>query len=72
MSSIRCPSVGAGRCARCAAVAESVEPPLLRLHRTVPRDDLAARTETGLLAACVPGPFPDAVIDSAPEICRSR
>ncbi|MFI5530134.1 hypothetical protein ACIA8O_16475 [Kitasatospora sp. NPDC051853] len=33
-----------------AAVAESVEPPLLQLHRTTPPDDRAARTEEAVTA----------------------
>jgi hypothetical protein len=45
VSGLDCHLILDGHARYAAAVAESVEPPLLQLHRTLPRDDLAARTE---------------------------
>ncbi|MFI5634807.1 hypothetical protein ACIA8E_36745 [Streptomyces sp. NPDC051664] len=45
VSGLDCHLILDGHARYAAAVAESVEPPLLQLHRTVSRDDLAARTE---------------------------
>jgi hypothetical protein len=45
VSGLDCHLILDGHARFAAAVAESVEPPLLQLHRTVPRDDLATRTE---------------------------
>ncbi|MFJ4749190.1 hypothetical protein [Streptomyces albogriseolus] len=44
VSGLDCHLILDGHARLAAAIAESVEPPLLELHRTVPRDDLAART----------------------------
>ncbi|WP_055601956.1 hypothetical protein [Streptomyces aureus] len=44
VSGLDCHLILDGHARLAAAIAESVEPPLLQLHRTVPRDDLAART----------------------------
>ncbi|MEU4172095.1 hypothetical protein AB0F46_35090 [Streptomyces sp. NPDC026665] len=45
VSGLDCHVILDGHARYAAAVAESVEPPLLHLHRTVPRDDLVTRTE---------------------------
>ncbi|MFJ7965486.1 hypothetical protein [Streptomyces sp. NPDC096324] len=45
VSGLDCHVILDGHARYAAAVAESLEPPLLQLHRTVQRDDLAARTE---------------------------
>ncbi len=45
ISGLDCHVILDGHARLAAAIAESVEPPLLELHRTVPRDDLAARTD---------------------------
>ncbi len=45
VSGLDCHLILDGHARLAAAIAESVEPPLLQLHRTVPRDDLAARTD---------------------------
>ncbi|MEU4078841.1 hypothetical protein DEJ45_07900 [Streptomyces venezuelae] len=44
VSGLDCHLILDGHARLAAAIAESVEPPLLELRRTVPRDDLAART----------------------------
>jgi hypothetical protein len=44
VSGLDCHLVLDGHARLAAAIAESVEPALLRLHRTLPREDLAART----------------------------
>ncbi|MFI7388424.1 hypothetical protein [Streptomyces sp. NPDC049813] len=43
VSGLDCHLILDGHARLAAAVAESVEPPLLQLHRTVPGDDLATR-----------------------------
>ncbi|MFI8770520.1 hypothetical protein ACIGN6_37265 [Streptomyces sp. NPDC053792] len=43
ISGLDCHLILDGHARLAAAIAESVEPPLLQLHRTVPRDDLTAR-----------------------------
>ncbi|WP_392666850.1 hypothetical protein [Streptomyces sp. LN785] len=65
-----------------AAIAESIDPPLLQLHRTVPRDDLAARTDeaVGFYEAelarfaelrAVHGPtIPDGTATAGPQLVR--
>lgn len=45
VSGLDCHLILDGHARLAAAIAESIEPPLLQLHRTVPRDDLAARTD---------------------------
>ncbi|MDA5282188.1 hypothetical protein [Streptomyces sp. Isolate_45] len=45
VSGLDCHLILDGHARLAAAIAESVEPPLLQLHRTVPRDDLAARVD---------------------------
>ncbi|MER6346526.1 hypothetical protein ACWC10_16500 [Streptomyces sp. NPDC001595] len=45
VSGLDCHLILDGHARLAAAIAESVEPPLLHLHRTVSRDDLAARTD---------------------------
>lgn len=45
VSGLDCHLVLDGHARLASAIAESVEPPLLELHRTVPRDDLVARTD---------------------------
>ncbi|MCX4984198.1 hypothetical protein [Streptomyces sp. NBC_00572] len=45
VSGLDCHLILDGHARLAAAIAESVEPPLLQLQRTVPRDDLAARTD---------------------------
>ncbi|MEU4035674.1 hypothetical protein [Streptomyces collinus] len=45
VSGLDCHLVLDGHARLAAAIAESAEPPLLHLHRTVPRDDLAARVD---------------------------
>ncbi|MFD7974328.1 hypothetical protein [Streptomyces sp. NPDC059071] len=45
VSGLDCHLILDGHARLAAAVAESVEPPLLQLHRTVPRDVLAERTD---------------------------
>jgi hypothetical protein len=42
VSGLDCHLILDGHARLAAAIAESIEPPLLQLHRTVPRDDLAA------------------------------
>ncbi|MFE7711424.1 hypothetical protein ACFU6I_37970 [Streptomyces sp. NPDC057486] len=65
-----------------AAIAESIDPPLLQLHRTVPRDDLVARTDEAVgfyedeLARfaelrAVHGPtIPDGTATAGPQLVR--
>ncbi|GAA3399239.1 hypothetical protein GCM10017752_67070 [Streptomyces roseoviridis] len=48
VSGLDCHLVLDGHARLAAAIAESVEPPLLQLHRTVPRDDLAARIDSAV------------------------
>ncbi|GGR62541.1 hypothetical protein [Streptomyces roseolus] len=48
VSGLDCHVVLDGHARLAAAVAESVEPPLLELHRTLPHDDLAARTASAV------------------------
>ncbi|MEQ8146157.1 hypothetical protein [Streptomyces sp. OP7] len=45
VSGLDCHLILDGHARLAAAIAESVEPPVLQLHRTVPRDDLTARIE---------------------------
>ncbi|GAA2286446.1 hypothetical protein GCM10010415_66210 [Streptomyces atrovirens] len=45
VSGLDCHLILDGHARLAAAIAESVEPPLLQLHRTVPHDDLAARID---------------------------
>ncbi|MBV1949955.1 hypothetical protein [Streptomyces sp. BV129] len=45
VSGLDCHLILDGHARLAAAIAESVEPPLLQLHRTVPRDDRAARID---------------------------
>ncbi|MGI3198791.1 hypothetical protein ACRJ4W_09550 [Streptomyces sp. GLT-R25] len=45
VSGLDCHLILDGHARLAAAIAESVEPPLLQLHRTVSRDDLAARVD---------------------------
>ncbi|MEU5293428.1 hypothetical protein [Streptomyces umbrinus] len=45
VSGLDCHLILDGHARLAAAIAESVEPPLLQLHRTVPRDDLTARVD---------------------------
>ncbi|MEU9015778.1 hypothetical protein AB0D12_40195 [Streptomyces sp. NPDC048479] len=71
-----------GRARLAAAIAKSIEPPLLQLHRTVPHDDLAARIDDAVgfyeyeLARfaelrTVHGPtVPDGAATAGPQLAR--
>lgn len=83
VSGLDCHLVLDGHARLAAAIAESVEPPLLHVHRTVPRDDLAAGIDdavrdyedelvrfAGLRA--VHGPtVPDGAAVAGPRLARS-
>ncbi|MCT9009020.1 hypothetical protein ACWGKW_11840 [Streptomyces sp. NPDC054766] len=82
VSGLDCHLVLDGHARLAAAIAESVEPPLLQLHRTVPRDDLAARIDEAVgfyedeLARfaelrAVHGPtVPDGAATTGPQLVR--
>ncbi|MER5297469.1 hypothetical protein ABT382_36485 [Streptomyces pharetrae] len=82
MSGLDCHLILDGHARLAAAIAESVEPPLLQLHRTVPRDDLAARVHDAVrlyeneLARfarlrAVHGPtVPDGAATAGPQLVR--
>ncbi|MER6029508.1 hypothetical protein [Streptomyces sp. NPDC001851] len=82
VSGLDCHLILDGHARLAAAIAESVEPPLLQLHRTVPRDDLAARTDEAVgfyeheLARfaelrAVHGPtVPDGAATAGPQLVR--
>ncbi|QIJ66879.1 hypothetical protein G7Z13_33000 [Streptomyces sp. JB150] len=82
VSGLDCHLVLDGHARLAAAIAESVEPPLLQLHRTVPRDDLVARVDEavrfyeGELARfaelrAVHGPaVPDGAATAGPRLVR--
>ncbi|MFE9446302.1 hypothetical protein ACFYO2_47135 [Streptomyces sp. NPDC006602] len=82
VSGLDCHLILDGHARLAAAIAESVEPPLLQLHRTVPRDDLAARIDEAVgfyeheLARfaelrAVHGPtVPDGAATASPQLVR--
>jgi hypothetical protein len=82
VSGLDCHLILDGHARLAAAIAESVEPPLLQLHRTVGRDDLAARTNEAVgfyeneLARfaelrAVHGPtVPDGAATAGPQLVR--
>ncbi|MFJ9054942.1 hypothetical protein [Streptomyces sp. NPDC102409] len=82
VSGLHCHLILDGHARLAAAIAESVEPPLLELHRTVPRDDLAVRTDeaVGFYAyelarfaelRAVHGPtVPDGAATAGPQLAR--
>ncbi|MFD5875873.1 hypothetical protein [Streptomyces sp. NPDC060322] len=82
VSGLDCHLILDGHARLAAAIAESVEPPLLELHRTVPRDDLTVRTEeaVGFYAyelarfaelRAVHGPtVPDGAATAGPQLAR--
>lgn len=82
ISGLDCHLILDGHARLAAAIAESVEPPLLQLHRTVQRDDLAARINEatgfyeGELARfaelrTVHGPLvPDGAATAGPQLVR--
>ncbi|MFF3841408.1 hypothetical protein [Streptomyces sp. NPDC001930] len=82
VSGLDCHLILDGHARLAAAIAESVEPPLLELRRTVPRDDLAARTQEAVgfyedeLARfaelrAVHGPtVPDGAATAGPQLAR--
>ncbi|MFE5792237.1 hypothetical protein ACFQ8C_06590 [Streptomyces sp. NPDC056503] len=82
VSGLDCHLVLDGHARLAAAIAESVEPPLLQLHRTVPRDDLAAGVDAAVgfyayeLARfaelrAVHGPtVPDGAATAGPQLLR--
>ncbi|WP_406859169.1 hypothetical protein ABZO31_02395 [Streptomyces sp. HUAS MG47] len=82
VSGLDCHLILDGHARLAAAIAESVEPPLLQLHRTVPRDDLAARIDEAVgfyedelarLAElrAVHGPtVPDGAATAGPQLVR--
>ncbi|MFG2897965.1 hypothetical protein ACGFZH_12915 [Streptomyces zaomyceticus] len=82
VSGLDCHLILDGHARLAAAIAESVEPPLLQLQRTVPRDDLAARTRGAVgfyedeLARfaelrAVHGPtVPDGAATAGPQLAR--
>jgi hypothetical protein len=83
VSGLDCHLILDGHARLAAAIAESVEPPLLQLHRTVPRDDLAARIDAAVgfyeyeLARfaelrAVHGPtVPDGAASAGPQLVRT-
>ncbi|WP_406133037.1 hypothetical protein [Streptomyces zaomyceticus] len=82
VSGLDCHLILDGHARLVAAIAESVDPPLLELRRTLPRDDLAARTHEAVgsyeseLARfaelrAVHGPtVPDGAATAGPELAR--
>ncbi|WP_327288333.1 hypothetical protein [Streptomyces sp. NBC_01198] len=82
VSGLDCHLILDGHARLTAAIAESLEPPLLQLHRTVPHDDLAARTEEAVsFYECelarfaglrtVHGPtVPDGAATAGPQLAR--
>jgi hypothetical protein len=82
VSGLDCHLILDGHARLAAAIAESAEPPLLQLHRTVPRDDLAARIDDAVgfyeyeLARfaelrAVHGPtVPDGAATAGPQLVR--
>lgn len=82
VSGLDCHLILDGHARLAAAIAESIEPPLLQLQRTVARDDLAARTEEAVgfyeheLARfaelrAVHGPtVPDGAATAGPQLVR--
>ncbi len=82
VSGLDCHLILDGHARLAAAIAESVEPPLLQLHRTLPRDDVAARTDeaVGFYAyelarfaqlRAVHGPtVPDGAATAGPQLAR--
>ncbi|WP_406490192.1 hypothetical protein [Streptomyces phaeochromogenes] len=82
VSGLDCHLILDGHARLAAAIAESVEPPLLQLHRTVSRDDLAARVDEAVgfyedeLARftelrAVHGPtVPDGAATAGPQLVR--
>ncbi len=83
VSGLDCHLILDGHARLAAAIAESVEPPLLQLHRTMPRDELAGRvddavslyeSELARLARlrAVHGPtVPDGAAIAGPQLARS-
>ncbi|MBD0421607.1 hypothetical protein H0H10_21045 [Streptomyces sp. TRM S81-3] len=82
VSGLDCHLILDGHARLAAAIAESIEPPLLQLHRTVPRDDLAARIDdavgfyedelarfAGLRAVHGPA-VPDGAATAGPQLVR--
>ncbi|MFD4318408.1 hypothetical protein [Streptomyces sp. NPDC058548] len=82
VSGLDCHLILDGHARLAAAIAESVDPPVLQLQRTVPRDDLAARTDEAVgfyeneLARfaelrAVHGPtVPDGAATAGPQLAR--
>ncbi|MEV6175344.1 hypothetical protein AB0L99_45075 [Streptomyces sp. NPDC051954] len=82
VSGLDCHLILDGHARLAAAIAESIEPPLLHLHRTVARDDLAARIDDAVgfyeseLARfaelrAVHGPtVPDGAVTAGPQLAR--
>ncbi|MFF0739114.1 hypothetical protein ACFYVL_01830 [Streptomyces sp. NPDC004111] len=82
VSGLDCHLVLDGHARLAAAIAESVEPPLLHLHRTVPGDDLAARIDDAVdfyayemarfaSLRAVHGPtVPDGAATAGPQLAR--
>ncbi|MFD0369629.1 hypothetical protein [Streptomyces sp. NPDC127114] len=82
VSGLDCHLILDGHARLAAAVAESVEPPLLQLHRTVPRDVLAERTDEAVASyegelarfarlRAVHGPtVPDGADTAGPQLAR--
>ncbi|WP_329284202.1 hypothetical protein [Streptomyces sp. NBC_00691] len=83
VSGLDCHLILDGHARLAAAIAESVEPPLLQLHRTAPSDDLAAGTQdaVGVYASelarfaglrAVHGPtVPDGAAGAGPRLART-
>lgn len=82
VSGLDCHLILDGHARLAAAIAASIEPPLLQLHRTMPRDDLAARIDDAVgfyehelerfaELRAVHGPtVPDGAATAGPELVR--
>ena len=82
VSGLDCHLILDGHARLAAAIAESIEPPLLQLHRTLARDDLAARTEEAVgfyehelarfaeLSAVHGTTVPDGAATAGPQLVR--
>ncbi|GAA1535106.1 hypothetical protein GCM10009730_50440 [Streptomyces albidochromogenes] len=82
VSGLDCHLILDGHARLAAAIAESIEPPLLQLHRTVPRDDLAARIDDAVASyeyelarfaglRALHGPtVPDGAVTAGPQLVR--
>ncbi|MFD9590735.1 hypothetical protein ACFWBM_39305 [Streptomyces sp. NPDC059980] len=83
VSGLDCHLILDGHARLAAAIAESVEPPLLELHRTTPHDDLAVRTDEAVelyeselarfaeLRAIHGRAVPDGAATAGPQLARS-